>query len=428
MMTLNDAISMMKDEQQQINISFLRAYVTKEYPLAVQALRIIDGAYTTYKRPKGYNLVKRDSKKSGFIYYVRYWHNGEMLSTKWCTHTNEFRKACEFAEKNRNTLIANYLQRHENKAVRFFKRFYDPVSKIFQVECKRNGDLAEERRKRYQSVMDKKFIPFLKERRIGSFEQITVHVLDDFQDILLADGLKAQSVNDNMGAIHKAFKYLQRKGLVKENPCSTLIPVPVRQEDRKVRGCYEISKLKGVFEKRWEDKISQLLNMIIYTTDMRNSEIRRFSKEDIIRLGGCCFIDLKASKTGNGIRLVPLHEKVYAKIIAFAKGMDTTTSIFGHLSAYWFTKAYRTLGKALKVSEEFLQTHNITYYSGRHFWKTLMNAGGLGEDIEEIFMGHKVSADVGKLYNHRDMQGQKRLVKKAREVFKILDKQVFADA
>jgi hypothetical protein len=40
-------------------------------------------------------------------------------------------------------------------------------------------------------------------------------------------------------------------------------------------------------------------------------------------------------------------------------------------------------------------------------------------------MGHKVSKDVSKRYNHRDKQGQKRLLAKARELFKILDKTLF---
>jgi hypothetical protein len=42
-------------------------------------------------------------------------------------------------------------------------------------------------------------------------------------------------------------------------------------------------------------------------------------------------------------------------------------------------------------------------------------------------MGHKVTKDVSKRYNHRDKQGQKRLLAKAREVFKILDKTLFKD-
>jgi hypothetical protein len=55
-----------------------------------------------------------------------------------------------------------------------------------------------------------------------------------------------------------------------------------------------------------------------------------------------------------------------------------------------------------------------------------MNSGGLGEDIEEIFMGHAVSSDVAKRYNHKDKQGKALMVKKAKRVFSILDKYIFS--
>ena len=79
----------------------------------------------------------------------------------------------------------------------------------------------------------------------------------------------------------------------------------------------------------------------------------------------------------------------------------------------------------LSVSDEELEKENITFYSGRHYWKTLMSAEGLGDDIEEIFMGHKVTSNVAKLYNHFDKRGQDLTVKKARQVFSILDNCIF---
>jgi len=273
--------------------------------------------------------------------------------------------------------------------------------------------------------MEKKFIPFLKERKINEFEEITVPVLDDFQDVLLARGMKAQSVNYDMAAISKTFKYLMRKGLIKNNPFSCLSPVPERQEEKKTHGCYEIDKLKGVFNRRWKDKISQTLNLITYATGMRDGEIMTFSKADIITISGLRFIDLKKSKTENGVRLIPLHDVVYRRIMDYAKTMDASVPVFGLMNGYRFTKAYKELGKMLKVSVEYLKDQNITYYSGRHWWKTLMNANGLGENIEEIFMGHKVSGDVSKLYNHYDRQGKDRIARKAREVFRILNKYLF---
>lgn len=56
-----------------------------------------------------------------------------------------------------------------------------------------------------------------------------------------------------------------------------------------------------------------------------------------------------------------------------------------------------------------------------------MNAGGLGADAEEVFMGHRVTNDMAKLYNHRDAAGKTLIAQKAREVFSILDKRLFCD-
>ncbi|MDR1390721.1 MAG: tyrosine-type recombinase/integrase [Treponema sp.] len=421
MMTLQDAFAAVAGEQLY---TVLRSRIADECPAAFNAMRLIDFEYTARKAPRGYNLVKRDHKKLGFVYYVRYYHEGRMLASKWCAHTNIIEKARKFAEQNRNELVTSYLRRCEGGAVRFFKKYYAAGSVEYRSESARSGELSEGRRKRYLSVMVNKFIPLLKKRRVKSFDQITVPLLDDFQDILLAEGLKPQSINDNMTAVNKAFNYLLRKGRVKENPCLRLPAVPKREGDRTTHGCYELDRLKGVFERRWKDKKSQLLNMLVYTTDMRNCEIKRFSKNDILEIEGVHFISVKRSKTKNGVRLVPLHETVYNRVRAYAKPMEEDEAIF-NFSAYRFARAYRDLGNLLNADDVFLKDHNITFYSGRHFWKTLMNAEGLGEDVEEVFMGHRVRGDVSKLYNHRDMLGKKRLVRKAREVFKILDRRIF---
>jgi integrase len=81
----------------------------------------------------------------------------------------------------------------------------------------------------------------------------------------------------------------------------------------------------------------------------------------------------------------------------------------------------------MKIKEKYLEDQKITFYSGRHFWKTLMSAEGLGEDIEEYFMGHKVYGDVSKRYNHKDKRGQKRLIEKAQDVFTILEEKIFSE-
>ena len=423
MMNLQEALFKVSASEQ--NILKYRSLLVQECPNALKALRLIDHEYNTIKKQKGYNLVKRDSKKLGHIYYVRYWHDGKMIPSKWCTHTNDYFKACEFAEKNRDTLIGIYFQQNGGEAARFFDNFYDPNNSVYQSEARRSVEISDDKRKKYESIIKNKFIPFLKERNIRNIKDITVAVLSDFQDKLIASGIKSKSVNNQLVALSRGFNYLVRKGLIEINPYLILQPIPIRDSEKSTHGCYELEKIKKIFNKPWDDQLSYLLNLLIYTTDMRNVEIKNFSKDDIIKIDDCHFIDLKDSKTANGIRLVPLHPFVYNKIINFTQDTDNTEPIFRKLSNDKFTQAYQVLGELLGFSNDFLKEENITFYSGRHFWKTLMNYGKLGEDAEEVFMGHKVSSDVKKLYNHKDKAGMELKITKAKEIFAILDEHVF---
>jgi integrase len=196
--------------------------------------------------------------------------------------------------------------------------------------------------------------------------------------------------------------------------------------------------MKGVFNTQWDDTLSYLLCLLIYSTDMRNCEIEKIRVNDIIELDGVYFIDIKESKSKNGIRLAPLHKFVYRKVKQYIKetgkkGEDYIFSAHGGPNqSTLYRKANILLGKKLKISDKESEIENelakqkITFYSGRHFWKTLMNSEGLGEDIEEFFMGHKVSGDVSKNYNHKDKRGREKLLEKAKEVFAILDRKLFA--
>lgn len=60
---------------------------------------------------------------------------------------------------------------------------------------------------------------------------------------------------------------------------------------------------------------------------MRNSEIKRIQKSDIIEIEGVHLIDIKTSKTGSGVRVVPLHHRVYDKIMEYSKKMDDNEPI-----------------------------------------------------------------------------------------------------
>jgi integrase len=277
--------------------------------------------------------------------------------------------------------------------------------------------------KEYQAEIANTFIPYLKQARITDFGQITATNLHNYQDSLLAGGMKPQTVNNKMKAVKRVFAYLAWKGIIQDNPAERVRGLPVHHTDRDARGCYDLDRLKGVFNKRWKDQTSYLLALLIYTTGMRNGEIRRLRMEDILQVGGCRFASVRESKTASGVRLIPLHDFVYRKLCT--RHAPQGAPLFDFRRMEPFNTANAELARQLGVGPEELERENITFYSGRHYWKTLMNSEGLGEDIEEIFMGHKVSGSVARLYNHRDKQGKKRMIKKARQVFSILDRCVF---
>jgi integrase len=419
MMRLSEAVEALKGPSEQAR---LRARIESECPLIIRALRLVDARTREKRRARGYSLVKRENKTTGFTYYVRYRHGGKMLPSKWNTGTNAREEAEKFAEENRERLIGGYLRARGTKAYEVLENFYREGSEYYGHEAARSRALSEETRRHYHLVTVKRFAPFLKEKGIRSLDGVTAGTLEDFQDALLAGGLKPQTVNDCLKAVKRVFAYLARKRRIKENPYAGLKPLTVRRSDYEARGCHETGSVQGVFNEAWENETAYLLSLLIHTTGMRNGEIGRLRMTDIVHIKECHFIDIKESKTENGLRLVPLHDFVYEKLKGYAKG--AAGPVFERCPSR-FTEANAELGRRLGKSEAELKAENITFYSGRHFWKTLMNAEGLGEDIEEVFMGHKVTGDVAKRYNHRDRQGQTLLVQKAKKVFAILDRRVF---
>ena len=427
-------------ETQQDDIYSLKRYFNNNFPKSIKALQIIDNEYIRPKRRKGFNLVPRESKKKGIIYYARFSHNGVMLPTKFNTYTSdiapELREAAaeQYAIKNKDKLIEQYLAKKDGRIYKFLSEFYMEESNIPEVNI-----LSDRNRRDYENKIINAFIPFLKNEKIISFDQIKKTTLTKYQDYALSGKIKnlagindnenipikPQSVSNYMKPVKKIFEYLARKGEITDNAAELVKGLPVGIKDIKPRGCYYLDMLKGVFNMRWKDDLSCLLCVIIYTTGMRNSEITRISLEDIIKIGSCRFIQIKESKTKNGLRLVPLHEFVYKKIISWANKTKRTNLLFDDCTDETFIKANACLAKMLNVSADKMKEDNITFYSGRHFYKTLLNAEGLGENIEEIFMGHKVGSDVRQSYNHRDKQGKERLEKKAKQAISILDRCIF---
>ena len=417
----------------------LREYYKSRHPGIIQSLKAFDSNFATKRKAKGYNLVKVPNKRYGFLFYVRYIVKGRLVHSRWNTHTNDQTAAGQFAVKNREKILSNYYAKRQPQTLskglyHILNNYYKTDSPYFNEARQRGRVIKTKTQQMYHNWTCDVLIPFLRDNSVSSFDDITPPLITKLQTKLLTSGLKPQTINQYIGSTNAVFRHIVMNGTIAENVFNKITQLKENQ-GTKARACYEIQQITGVFNHKWHEELEYLLCLIIYTTGMRNSEIERIQMQDIIKISECHFINILDSKTVNGIRIVPLHPFVLEKITAYAKKHDIPKDVYifpckdgSHVyreaNRILGQRLHRKLGIALTNVEQYLTEQYITFYSGRHFWKTLMNANDLG-DVEEFFMGHKVSNDVAKRYNHRDKQGQDMLLKKARKVYSILDKWVF---
>jgi len=405
---------------------------------AMQVIQEYNNQFSNLMKPKEFYLHKVPNKKLGFVLYVRYIDNGIVIPSHWTTRTNDWQVAEQYAKENKDRLLIKYYSRDiikkpQSDMYSILKRYYAENSEYLKIDFNRGKSLCDKARSAYHNFITRQFIPFLRKNGINEFEQIDVSLLARLQNQLLVgtnkkNGVKPQTIKIYLWTISNIFNNLVLKGDLKINPCKSMVKLKMKYEQ--IRGCYEITRLKGVFNKTWKNQLYYLLCLVIYSTGMRNSEIERIRVKDLITIDKIKFINIPESKTDNGIRIVPLHDFVYRKIMTYVRksGKKNNDLIFKNegtikIMSKTYEKANLELAGFTKYTQDRLLKENITFYSGRHFWKTLMDSEKLG-DIEEYFMGHKVNNNVAKRYNHKDKQGRKKLCERARKVFQILEKYI----
>jgi integrase len=412
----------------------LARMIRETFPLTVRALQILETEYNRPRKPrKRFSLTRVQSKKHGFTWYVRYYdpETKATVPSRWSTHTNDREKAEAFAIANREILLKGYREGEGGAPVMYkiLGEYYQKDSEYLRNNEKLNRVIGEKTRRVCHNFVTKVFIPYLRKENVKAFYQVTAPLIARFQMSLVEKGNKPQSVRRYFRCLKSIFSYLVMTGAIPSHCFDDVIRIKGNKEEP--RGCYDVARLNGVFSAPWEDSLSFLLCLLVYTTGMRNSEIERLRPKDIITIGPYTFLDIQTSKTRNGIRVVPLHPFVYERvqeyILKAAKGPEDYifSAKGGPNQSTLYRKACLGMGARLGMKPEELDALRISFYSGRHFWKTMMSAGNLGGDAEEVFMGHKVSSDVSKRYNHRDKQGEALIVKTAGRIFSILDRVLF---
>jgi integrase len=372
-----------------------------------------------------FSIVARYGKK-GKTYYVRYFKDNKMIPSQWSAGTGDYAEAKVFAAANREKILNKYYNRKEGKVLfSVLQDYYAKGSPYLVLDAVRGRKLNETSRKILHGFILNTFIPFLHENKIRMFQEVKAVLMNRFQNYLLLEKkLLPQSINRQISGIKSIYSHMYMTGVIEQNYIKDIMPL--RSMNNKIRGCYSLDELKGIFKNQWDDKKSYLLCCLIYSAGLRNSEIQNLKVKDIITRDSIDFLNIEKSKTVNGIRIIPLHPRVKESLDEWIgeNGLSAQDYLFIKFESQRFyrfaKKANEVLGSLLKNNSGELLAKNITFYSGRHFYKTLLNSHKLG-DIEELFMGHSVSKDVSERYNHKDKRGEQELLKAARQAIEIID-------
>ena len=325
------------------------------------------------------------------------------------------------------------------------QQYYEKDSSYLIIDSIRGRKLNENSRKILKGFIINTFIPFLRINKIKNFKDINAVLISSFQNYLLLEKkLLPQSINRQISGIKAIFSHIYMTGITGSNLIKDI--VPLRRLNNMIRGCFSMDELKGVFAKKWPCNKSWLLCALIYSAGLRNSEISNLKVRDIQNnmnqkkyndsssqniykesdLSDIDFLNIEHSKTLNGIRKIPLHPKVKEALDCWIKehGLADDDFLFvkNQNQRFYRTakKAGDCLGTVLGITRKELAFQNITFYSGRHFYKTMLNSYNLG-DIEELFMGHSVTTKVSEIYNHKNKRGEKLLLEAAKRAIEIID-------
>jgi integrase len=429
-------------------------------------LREIERLMPRKRTAEDHTIIKQKRKKEGFVYCVRYYVNGKVLPTKFSLKTTDRAEAEQRAVDWRDDLLKTYgtQERRGNAFYNQLSGYYAEGSKLLEESLQTNRQISKKLIKNYDSFINNRFIPFLKQEGIKKAEDLKPEKILKFGGWLReTKNLTAKTINDRInGAVKQAIDFLYLKEKIRYNPFNQGISTAIKAKKGEVkrRRIFPINRLFDVLhtpyiwnlaktpedlEQPVESKLKikrYLLCLIAATTGLRAGEIYMLKLSNIKKIGGVYFVKIDNSrvdlansgvKTENAYRRVPLHIFVYNAIQQYTRVMNITGDYLFYSgnrktqNGTIFIEAYTECGIHCGYTESEIKESNVDFHSFRHFYRTILGQGGLSKDLTAYFMGHaKNMNDMGERYNNieeigNDIGDIEFFVDNGKKVVEILD-------
>jgi integrase len=219
--------------------------------------------------------------------------------------------------------------------------------------------------------------------------------LKDLQPLLNDCPNDFQSVGRIKTLLNEIYKWCIRKEYLRKNYAEMII-VPTVEVKTKERRVIEKEHIQRIWDVASSENLAAVIALQLIYSGVRPNELFNLNKDDVHIEEQ--YFDVKKSKTKNGIRKVPIADKVlpfWKEALKRSKCDKAITTLNGlemnndnYRKRYW--------------SKLMNDLHlDYTVYETRHTCNTLLVMSDCNPTVRKKIMGHKSEMDLGeKVYTH----------------------------
>lgn len=240
-------------------------------------------------------------------------------------------------------------------------------------------------------------------------DQIVYPDLRRYLALLKTKSLKPRSVARKLSSLRSFFKYLQREGIIPQNPAHLVVTPKL---DKALPKFLSEEEALTIIESPQQDKISQLRDKaifeVLYSSGIRVSELVGLNVNDIDPLGNIIRVMGKGKKE----RLVPIGDMALQAVDAYLKKRSQSSSIvfLNKNGTRLSDRGVRDIIHKYILKEAF--NRRVTPHMFRHSFAThLLNNGADLRSVQEL-LGH-VNLSTTQIYTHLTTEKLKAVYDKA---------------